>query len=159
MIEPGDVPLERVLGPDVGGIYANLHREHGVELLTATGLAGFEGKLGVERAVTTDGRKIDCDFVVVGIGVEPRTALATTAGLLLGRGVTVDELQRTSDPAIFAALRTYSLTTIRASASDRSACASTPLWSALWAPTYSPCASTSPRTARRRATIAPTTAP
>jgi 3-phenylpropionate/trans-cinnamate dioxygenase ferredoxin reductase subunit len=103
VIEPGDVPLERVLGPDVGGIYANLHREHGVELLTATGLAGFEGELGVERAVTTDGRKIDCDFVVVGIGVEPRTALATTAGLLLGRGVTVDELQRTSDPAIFAA--------------------------------------------------------
>ncbi|MEJ7787094.1 MAG: NAD(P)/FAD-dependent oxidoreductase [Solirubrobacteraceae bacterium] len=103
VIEPGDVPLERVLGPEVGGIYADLHREHGVELLTGAGLAAFKGELTVERAVTTDGRKIDCDFVVVGIGVEPRTALAASAGLTLGRGVAVDELQRTSDPAIFAA--------------------------------------------------------
>jgi 3-phenylpropionate/trans-cinnamate dioxygenase ferredoxin reductase subunit len=103
VIEPDNVPLERVLGPEVGGVYADVHREHGVELLTGAGLAAFEGERVVERAVTTDGRRIDCDFVVVGIGVEPRTALAASAGLALGRGVLVDAHQRTSAPAIFAA--------------------------------------------------------
>jgi 3-phenylpropionate/trans-cinnamate dioxygenase ferredoxin reductase subunit len=103
VIEPDDVPLERVLGPEVGGVYADLHREHGVELLTGAGLDAFEGDRVVERAVTSDGRRIDCDFVVVGIGVEPRTELAASAGLALGRGVLVDAHQRTSVPAIFAA--------------------------------------------------------
>jgi 3-phenylpropionate/trans-cinnamate dioxygenase ferredoxin reductase subunit len=103
VIEPAGVPLERVLGPEVGGVYAALHREHGVEVLTGTGLAALEGERDVERAVTTDGRRIDCDFVVAGIGVEPRTELAAAAGLALGRGVLVDERLRTSAPAIFAA--------------------------------------------------------
>ena len=103
VIEPADVPLERVLGSEVGGVYAALHRERGVEPLTGSGLAALEGERAVERVVTTDGRKIDCDFAVVGIGVEPRTELAASAGLALGRGVLVDEHLRTSEPAIFAA--------------------------------------------------------
>ncbi len=103
VLEPAQVPLERVLGPEVGGIYADLHREHGVDLRLGTGLAALEGDGVVERAVTTDGQKVDCDFVVVGIGVVPRTELAASAGLALGRGILVDELQRTSNPAIFAA--------------------------------------------------------
>jgi 3-phenylpropionate/trans-cinnamate dioxygenase ferredoxin reductase component len=103
MLEPDAVPLERVLGREIGAVYAELHRDHGVELLTGTGLAGLEGDRAVERAVTTDGRRVDCDLVVVGIGAVPRTALAVSAGLGLGRGILVDERQRTSHPAIFAA--------------------------------------------------------
>jgi 3-phenylpropionate/trans-cinnamate dioxygenase ferredoxin reductase subunit len=103
VLEPLQVPLERVLGPEVGGIYADLHREHGVDLRLNSGLAAIEGDRAVERVVTTDGQKIECDFVVVGIGVVPRTQLGASAGLALGRGVLVDEEQRTSDPAIFAA--------------------------------------------------------
>ena len=103
VLEPGGLPLERVLGPEIGGIYADLHREHGVDLRLGSGLAAIEGDRTVERVVTTDGQTILCDFVVVGIGVVPRTGLAASAGLALGRGILVDALQRTSDPAIFAA--------------------------------------------------------
>jgi 3-phenylpropionate/trans-cinnamate dioxygenase ferredoxin reductase subunit len=103
LLEPAQVPLERVLGPQVGGIYRDLHREHGVDLRLGSGLAAVEGQQAVERVVTTAGDTIDCDLVVVGIGVVPRTALAASAGLELGRGILVDEFQRTSHPAIFAA--------------------------------------------------------
>ncbi len=103
VLEPSQVPLERVLGPEVGGIYRDLHRERGVDLRLGSGLAAIEGDRALERVVTTDGDKIDCDFVVVGIGVEPRTALAVSAGLQVGRGVHVDERLRTSDARIFAA--------------------------------------------------------
>ena len=103
VLEPAQVPLERVLGAEVGAIYRDLHREHGVELLLGTGLAAFEGDGRVECAVTTEGRRIDCDVVVVGIGVVPRTDLAAAAGLDVDRGILVDERMQTSAPAIFAA--------------------------------------------------------
>jgi len=103
VLEPAQVPLERVLGPEVGRIYADLHREHGVDLRLGAGLAALEGDRTVERAVATDGLQIECDFVVAGIGVLPRTELAAAAGLAIGRGILVDERQRTSEPAIFAA--------------------------------------------------------
>ncbi len=103
VVEPAQVPLERVLGAEVGGVYRDLHREHGVELLLGTGLEAFEGAGRVERVLTTDGRRIDCDFVVVGIGVVPRTDLAAAAGLDVDRGILVDERMQTSAPGIFAA--------------------------------------------------------
>jgi 3-phenylpropionate/trans-cinnamate dioxygenase ferredoxin reductase subunit len=103
IVEPAAVPLERVLGAEVGAIYRELHREHGVELLLGTGLTALEGDGRVERVVTSDGRRIDCDVVVVGIGVVPRTDLAAAAGLKVDRGIVVDELMQTSAPGIFAA--------------------------------------------------------
>ena len=104
VIEPGQVPLERVLGAQVGAVYRDLHRDHGVKLLLGTGLEAFEGHGRVERAVTTDGRRIECDFVVAGIGVVPRTDLAASAGLAAGpRGIVVDEWMRTSVPSVYAA--------------------------------------------------------
>ena len=97
------VPLENVLGPVVGGLYADLHRERGVDLLTGVTLGAFEGAGRVERVRLADGRTIDCSAVVVGVGVTPRTALAEAAGLAVGDGVLVDATLRTSAPDVYAA--------------------------------------------------------
>jgi 3-phenylpropionate/trans-cinnamate dioxygenase ferredoxin reductase subunit len=103
VIEPAALPLERVLGPEVGAIYRDVHLDHGVEMLLGTGVAAFEGEGAVERVVTDGGRGIECDLVVVGIGVTPRVELARAAGLAVGDGVLVDAELRSSDPAVFAA--------------------------------------------------------
>jgi 3-phenylpropionate/trans-cinnamate dioxygenase ferredoxin reductase subunit len=103
IVEQASVPLERVLGPEVGALYADIHRDHGVELLSGAGLEAFEGDRAVERVRLSGGRTIDCDFVVVGIGVAPRTALAEAAGLQSDNGVLVSERLETSVPGIFAA--------------------------------------------------------
>src|SRR5215218_10072201 len=103
VIEPASVPLERVLGAELGAFYRDIHADHGVRMLLGTGVEAFEGDGAVERVRTTDGRTLDCDFVVVGVGVEPRTQLAADAGLGVSNGVLVDRTLRTSAPAIFAA--------------------------------------------------------
>jgi 3-phenylpropionate/trans-cinnamate dioxygenase ferredoxin reductase subunit len=103
MIEMGSLPLERVLGPEVGQIYLDLHRDHGIEFLPETTVERFEGQGGVERVVTRDGAVIETDFVVVGIGVAPRTGLVETAGLKIDNGIVVDEHLETSAPGVFAA--------------------------------------------------------
>ena len=103
VLDPAPVPLARVLGPEVGAFFRDVHADHGVELLLGDGFAGFEGSGRVERVLTTEGRRLDADFVVVGIGVQPRTELAERAGLGVDNGVVVDELLRASDPRIYAA--------------------------------------------------------
>jgi 3-phenylpropionate/trans-cinnamate dioxygenase ferredoxin reductase subunit len=103
VVEPASVPLERVLGPDVGAIYRDIHSDHGVRMLLGTGVERFEGGSAVERVVTTDGRTLECDFVVVGIGVQPRTALAGQAGIAIENGVLVDAHLETGAPGVFAA--------------------------------------------------------
>ncbi len=102
VIEPLSVPLERVLGPEVGGVYRDLHRERGVDLRLGTGVVAFEGDERV-RSVRTTGGAVDCDFVVVGVGVAPRVGLAQAAGLAIGDGILVDAALRTSAPDVFAA--------------------------------------------------------
>jgi 3-phenylpropionate/trans-cinnamate dioxygenase ferredoxin reductase subunit len=103
VVEPLAVPLERVLGTEIGGIYRDIHTDQGVTMLTGTGVEAFEGDGRVERVVVTDGRTIDCDFVVVGIGVEPRIGLAAGAGLAVDNGVLVDERLETAVEGVFAA--------------------------------------------------------
>ncbi len=103
VLDPASVPLERVLGPEVGAVYRDIHTDQGTRLLLETGVKAFEGSAAVERVRTTDGRTLDCDFVVVGIGVEPRTELAAGAGLAVDNGIVTDERLRTSAPGIFAA--------------------------------------------------------
>jgi 3-phenylpropionate/trans-cinnamate dioxygenase ferredoxin reductase subunit len=66
VVEPQDAPLERVLGPEVGAVYREIHADHGVRMLMGTGVEAFEGDGHVERVRTDDGRLLDCDFVVVG---------------------------------------------------------------------------------------------
>jgi 3-phenylpropionate/trans-cinnamate dioxygenase ferredoxin reductase subunit len=103
VVEPASVPLERVMGAEVGAIYRDIHTDHGVEMLMGTGVDAFEGDAAVERVRTGDGRAIECDFVVVGVGVQPRVQLGATAGLEVDNGIVVDEHLETSVPGVFAA--------------------------------------------------------
>jgi 3-phenylpropionate/trans-cinnamate dioxygenase ferredoxin reductase subunit len=103
LIERGRLPLESILGPELGEIYAEIHRDHGVELRPETEVEAFRGDDRVEAVTLAGGEEIATDFVVVGIGVTPRTGLAERAGLELDNGIAVDERLETSVPGIFAA--------------------------------------------------------
>jgi 3-phenylpropionate/trans-cinnamate dioxygenase ferredoxin reductase subunit len=102
VIEPLSVPLERVLGPELGAFYRDVHLDHGVDLRLGDGLEAIEGAGRVERVRTTDGVSVECDAVLVAIGVAPRTALAD--GVLgVDNGILVDEGLRASADGVFAA--------------------------------------------------------
>ena len=103
LVELGDVPLERVLGREVGAVYRDLHIEHGVDFRGGVGVERFEGSASVERVVLADGSSVDCDLVVVGVGVMPRTQLAEAAGIEVENGIVVSDRLETSVPGIFAA--------------------------------------------------------
>jgi 3-phenylpropionate/trans-cinnamate dioxygenase ferredoxin reductase subunit len=103
VVEPASVPLERVLGTELGAVYRDIHTDHGVRILLGTGVEAFEGDGSVERVRTGDGRALDCDFAVVGVGVEPRTRLAEQAGISVDNGILVDERLQTAVPGVFAA--------------------------------------------------------
>jgi 3-phenylpropionate/trans-cinnamate dioxygenase ferredoxin reductase component len=103
VVEPAALPLERVLGAEVGAIYRDVHADHGVRMLLGTGVEAFEGETAVERVRTSDGRELGCDFVVVGVGVEPRIRLAERAGIALDNGIVVDDHLQTNVPGVFAA--------------------------------------------------------
>ena len=97
------VPLARVLGPEVGGVLAAIHRDKGVELVVEDSVAGFEGRDRVERVRTKKGRALPCDFVVAGIGIVPNAELLAAAGAAVDNGVLVDERCRTTLPDVYAA--------------------------------------------------------
>ncbi len=103
IIDPGDVPLARVLGNQVGGIYRDIHRSHDVTLVPGTTVERFEGTTEVEAVRTSDGRNIGCDFVVVGIGAVPRTELLEGTGVQIDNGIVTDEFLQTDVPGVFAA--------------------------------------------------------
>jgi 3-phenylpropionate/trans-cinnamate dioxygenase ferredoxin reductase subunit len=103
IVELEDVPLSRALGREAGLIYARLHREHGVQLHTGVAVARVEGEGRVERVVLADGRALDADLLVCGLGAIPRTVLAERAGLAIENGVLTDASLQTSDPHVFAA--------------------------------------------------------
>ncbi len=103
LVVPGAVPLERVLGLEVGTVYRDLHSEQGVDLVVNQRAAAFRGGNAVEAVETADGTRVEGDLVVVGVGAEPRTHLASAAGLDVGDGILVDENLETSEPGIFAA--------------------------------------------------------
>jgi 3-phenylpropionate/trans-cinnamate dioxygenase ferredoxin reductase subunit len=102
IVERGELPLEHVLGREVGQIYADIHRDHGVEFVSGAALDRFEGGAAVERVRLADGRTLDSGFVVVGIGVEPRTRLAREAGIAVDDGIPVSERLETSVEGVFA---------------------------------------------------------
>jgi 3-phenylpropionate/trans-cinnamate dioxygenase ferredoxin reductase component len=103
IVERSHVPLERVLGREVGEVYALIHRNHGVELVTGAALESFEGSGRVERVTLVGGTMLEADFIVVGIGVSPRTELAEQAGIAIDNGVVTDERLESSAPGVFAA--------------------------------------------------------
>jgi 3-phenylpropionate/trans-cinnamate dioxygenase ferredoxin reductase component len=104
LLVSGDLPLEHVLGPEVAPIFADLHRNHGVDPRYRTTAAELIGGNGAATGVVlSDGTQVDADMIIVGIGAIPRTELAAAAGLKIDNGVVVDEHLRTSDPDVFAA--------------------------------------------------------
>jgi transaldolase len=103
VLDPASLPLERVLGAEVGAVYRDVHTDHGVRMLLGTGVEAFEGDRTVERVRTNDGRELECDFAVVGVGVQPRIGLAVQAGIAVDNGILVDEQLQTRVPGVFAA--------------------------------------------------------
>ena len=103
MIAPEDVPLERVLGKELGTFYLGVHTGEGVNFMAGTGVTGFEGSDRVESLTTDSGEKIESDLVVVGAGVLPRTSLAEGAGIATDNGILTGADLQTDSPGIYAA--------------------------------------------------------
>lgn len=109
VVEPEPTPLHGVLGPELGELFADLHREHGVRFHFGARLTEIVGQDGMVLAVRTDdGEEHPAHDVLAAIGAAPRTALAEAAGLEIadrahGGGIVVDAGLRTSDPDIHAA--------------------------------------------------------
>lgn len=104
MIEPLDVPLARVLGSEIGGVFADIHRDEGVDLRLGVGVERIEAdEDGHVRAVhLSDGSAIETSLVVVGIGVVPNTAWLEGSGLSIDNGIVCDATT-TAAPGIVAA--------------------------------------------------------
>jgi 3-phenylpropionate/trans-cinnamate dioxygenase ferredoxin reductase component len=103
VVEPQPQPLRAVLGDEIGAVFAQLHRDKGVDLRLSTGVREFRGDGSRVQAVVTDAGEVPADVVVVGVGVVPRTELAESAGLEIANGVVVDASLRTSAPDVYAA--------------------------------------------------------
>jgi 3-phenylpropionate/trans-cinnamate dioxygenase ferredoxin reductase component len=103
MIDPMKLPNERIFGREIGEFYRDFHAQHGVQLLLGERVESFEGDGAVQRVRTASGKAVECDFVVVGVGVAPRVRLAEQAGLDVDNGIVVDERLRTSAENVFAA--------------------------------------------------------
>jgi 3-phenylpropionate/trans-cinnamate dioxygenase ferredoxin reductase component len=102
-IDPSPTPLFRVLGERVGQVMAATHRDHGVDTIFEDVATRFEGDGRIERVVTKRGRRIDCDFAVVGVGVEPVIDFVVGSGIETDNGILVDEYCRTNVDGIYAA--------------------------------------------------------
>ncbi len=93
------IPMEKVLGAEVGGFIRRMHEKYGVTFNLGVSPASIDG-----AGVTLDnGKRLDADLVVIGVGVRPNISLAQEAGLTVDRGVRVDEYLQTSVPGIYAA--------------------------------------------------------
>jgi NADPH-dependent 2,4-dienoyl-CoA reductase/sulfur reductase-like enzyme len=99
VVAPEALPLERVLGPQLGRFIQDLHESHGVQFHLGRTASGFDGK----TLSLDDGATLAADLIVLGVGVRPRVALAEAAGLKLDQGVVVDARFRTGTPGVFAA--------------------------------------------------------
>jgi 3-phenylpropionate/trans-cinnamate dioxygenase ferredoxin reductase subunit len=103
VIDPLALPNERIFGPEIGAFYRDVHVAHGVEMVLEDGVEALEGNGSVSAVRTANGRRVECDFVVVGVGVLPRVKLAEAAGLTVENGVQVDAALTTSAPNVYAA--------------------------------------------------------
>jgi 3-phenylpropionate/trans-cinnamate dioxygenase ferredoxin reductase subunit len=102
LVESLELPLLRVLGPELGAFYRDVHKDQGVDLRLGAGVEAIEGDGRAERVRLADGSTIDCAAVVVGIGVAPRTELLEDVARI-DNGVVVDERLQSSVDGIFAA--------------------------------------------------------
>ena len=102
VLESLDLPLLRVLGPEVSQVFADLHREHGVDLRSGVQVTGISSRGDGATVALGDGSALDVDLLVVGVGVQPNTELAEAAGLTVDNGIRTDARLRTSDEHVHA---------------------------------------------------------
>jgi 3-phenylpropionate/trans-cinnamate dioxygenase ferredoxin reductase subunit len=102
VLESLDLPLLRVLGPEVAEVFAGLHREHGVDLRTGVQVTAISPRGDGATVGLGDGSALDVDLLVVGVGVRPNTELAEAAGLVVDDGIRTDARLRTSDEHVHA---------------------------------------------------------
>ncbi|MFJ9365565.1 NAD(P)/FAD-dependent oxidoreductase [Nocardia sp. NPDC101769] len=103
VLEAESVPLLAALGAEMGAVFADLHREHGVDLRLGVRVGEITTADGRATGVRLDdGTHIEADAVLVAVGARPNIELAADAGLAVGGGVLVDESLATSDPDIVA---------------------------------------------------------
>ncbi len=102
LIDMASTPIQAVVGPEVGAVFADLHREHGVDLRFNETIESF---LGTDRVtgVRTGSGDIHADLVVVGVGATPRVELAEAAGLTVDNGIVTDEFLQTAIDGVYAA--------------------------------------------------------
>jgi 3-phenylpropionate/trans-cinnamate dioxygenase ferredoxin reductase subunit len=104
VLESAELPLLRVMGPEVAEIFAKLHRDHGVDMRPSVQIAQITGSGGRANGVRLgDGTQVAADVIVSAIGVTPNTRLAAEAGLEAGDGILVDASLRSADPDVYAA--------------------------------------------------------
>jgi NADPH-dependent 2,4-dienoyl-CoA reductase/sulfur reductase-like enzyme len=99
VVAPGSLPLERVMGPEVGRFIKGVHEAHGVVFHLGEKVKRVDGR----KLTLSGGTAFEADFVVVGVGVHPSLAVAEQAGLTIDRGIAVNEYLETSVAGIFAA--------------------------------------------------------
>jgi NADPH-dependent 2,4-dienoyl-CoA reductase/sulfur reductase-like enzyme len=103
VVEALDAPCVRGLGPEIGALLGQVHRDHGVDLRCGVGLAGVDGAQRVERVRLQDGSALEADLVVVGVGAAPATEWLATSGLAVDDGVLCDATGAARAPGVFAA--------------------------------------------------------
>ena len=103
VVESLPQPLLRVLGPRIASVFADLHREHGVDMRLDVSVGGVEKAGDGVRLILDVGDPVEADLLLVGIGAVPDVKLAEDAGLDVDNGVLVDSALRTSAPDVFAA--------------------------------------------------------
>jgi 3-phenylpropionate/trans-cinnamate dioxygenase ferredoxin reductase component len=103
ILEMAQLPLERVLGSELGAVYRDIHIGNGARFIGGAAIEAIEGDGAVAAVRLANDRRIDADFVVIGVGVEPLVGLAEAAGIATDNGILVDEYLETDAPGIFAA--------------------------------------------------------
>ncbi|WP_341368009.1 FAD-dependent oxidoreductase [Yoonia sp. BS5-3] len=103
LVEMADRILQRVAAPETSDYFRALHREHGVDIREGVGLDHLIGDDHVTGAKLTDGTELQIDFAIVGVGINPASILADSAGLAVANGIVTDSHGRSSHPHIWAA--------------------------------------------------------
>jgi 3-phenylpropionate/trans-cinnamate dioxygenase ferredoxin reductase subunit len=99
----GTTPLSGVLGDEAAQVLAIIHREHGVHLVPGDQVIGLEGNHRVERAITANGKRLDCDLVIAAVGIELGLEPLSGSGIAIDNGILVDQYCRTNVPDVVAA--------------------------------------------------------
>ncbi len=103
LVEMSERILQRVAAPETSDFFRALHQAHGVDIREGIGLDSLLGEGSVSGALLSDGSELDVDFVIVGVGITPGTALAKAAGITLENGIKVDAQGHTSVKGVWAA--------------------------------------------------------